>query len=123
VQLVGKDSLDEEQKVTLEVAKLIREDYLMQNSFTDFDYTCPPYKTSGMIRNLCRFYDLAMTAVSQEQEHKMTLSRIKNTLKGTYDSLVQMKFIKPSDPQPAVTKKLQQVYDDMSKAFSDLSSA
>jgi len=28
VQLVGKDSLSEDQKATLEIAKIIREDYL-----------------------------------------------------------------------------------------------
>merc|ERR1719359_871360 len=34
VQLVGKDSLSEDQKCTLEVAKIIREDFLQQNGFT-----------------------------------------------------------------------------------------
>merc|ERR1712106_533862 len=33
VQLVGKDSLSEDQKVTLETAKIIREDFLQQNGF------------------------------------------------------------------------------------------
>jgi len=121
VQLVGKDSLDEEQKVTLEVAKLIREDFLMQNSFTDFDFTSPPCKTNGMLKNLCKFYDLAFTAVSQEQqEHKLTWSRIKNTLKSTYDSMIRMKFICPTDTEKIVTDKLQTIYDDMTKAFNEL---
>jgi len=120
VQLVGKDSLDEEQKVALEVAKLIREDYLMQNSFTDFDYTCPLSKTSGMLKNLCKFYDLCMAAVSAESEHKITWSRIKNTLKSTYDSLVQMKFIKPSQEDKEINKQMNKIHDDMTKAFNDL---
>jgi len=121
VQLVGKDSLDEEQKVTLEVAKLIREDYLMQNSFTEFDFTCPPYKTSGMIRNLCKFYDLAMAAVSHESDgNKLTWSRIKNTLKSTYDSMIHMKFINPNDPEQSVIQKLNLILTDMEKAFNDL---
>jgi len=120
VQLVGKDSLDEEQKVTLEVARLIREDYLMQNAFTDFDYNCPLYKTSAMIRNFCKFYDLSMRAVSAEQEHKMTWSRIKNTLKPVYESLIQQKFILPEDPQEVVEKKMQKILDDMNKGFAEL---
>merc|ERR1719314_32764 len=33
VQLVGKDSLSEDQKCTLEVAKIVREDFLQQNGF------------------------------------------------------------------------------------------
>merc|ERR1719305_1404711 len=34
VQLVGKDSLSEDQKCTLEVAKIIREDFLQQNGYS-----------------------------------------------------------------------------------------
>jgi len=120
VQLVGKDSLDEEQKVTLEVARLIREDYLMQNAFTDWDYTCPLYKTSGMIRNFCKFYELAMRAVSAEQEHKMTWSRIKNTLKPVYESLIQQKNMLPEEPQDVIEKKMQKILDDMTKGFAEL---
>jgi len=34
LQLVGKDALAETDKITLEVAKLLREDYLAQNAFS-----------------------------------------------------------------------------------------
>merc|ERR1712196_74492 len=50
VQLVGKDSLSEDQKVTLEVARIIREDFLQQNGFTDYDFFCPLAKTIGMMK-------------------------------------------------------------------------
>jgi len=120
VQLVGKDSLDEEQKVTLEVARLIREDYLNQNAFTPYDYTCPPAKTLGMMRNFCRFYDLSMAAVLQEQEHKMTWSRIRNTLKDVYDALVNMKFIVPNIGTAPIEQHMAQLGDRMTKAFSEL---
>lgn len=45
VQLVGRDSLSEDQKVILEVAKIIREDFLQQNAFSPHDYTCPLFKS------------------------------------------------------------------------------
>jgi len=121
VQLVGKDSLDEEQKVTLEVARLIREDYLNQNAYTPYDYTCPPVKTLGMMRNFCKFYDLSMAAVLQEQEHKMTWSRIKATLKDVYDALVSMKFILPASGDKLIETQMTQLSDKMQKAFADLS--
>jgi V-type H+-transporting ATPase subunit A len=120
VQLVGKDSLDEEQKVSLEVARLIREDYLMQNSFSKEDYTCPVSKMSGMLRNLCKFYELCMAAVTATGEAKMTWSRIRNTLKGTYDSLVNMKFIMPTLPDKEIQKAMDKISDDMAKSFADL---
>jgi V-type H+-transporting ATPase subunit A len=37
MQLVGKDALAETDKITLEVAKLLREDYLAQNAFSRYD--------------------------------------------------------------------------------------
>merc|ERR1719183_2114112 len=45
VQLVGKDSLAEADKITMEVAKIIREDYLQQNAYTKYDNYCPFYKS------------------------------------------------------------------------------
>ncbi|ENN83523.1 hypothetical protein YQE_00120, partial [Dendroctonus ponderosae] len=45
VQLVGKASLAEGDKITLEVAKLLKEDFLQQNSYSAYDRFCPFYKT------------------------------------------------------------------------------
>merc|ERR1712132_5858 len=57
VQLVGKDSLSEDQKCTLEVAKIIREDFLQQNGFSDYDFMCPLAKTIGMMRVIVQFHE------------------------------------------------------------------
>ena len=32
----------------MEIAKILREDFLQQNAFTDFDYTCPLNKSIGV---------------------------------------------------------------------------
>ena len=52
VQLVGKASLAEGDKITLEVAKLIKDDFLQQNGYTPYDRFCPFYKTVGMLKNM-----------------------------------------------------------------------
>merc|ERR1712071_654495 len=62
-ELVGKSSLGENEKVTLEVAKLIKDDFLQQNGYTPYDKYCPFYKTSMMMKNICSFYDEAIQAV------------------------------------------------------------
>lgn len=41
MQLVGKDSLSEDQKLTLDIAKVIKEEFLQQNAFSKYDFTCP----------------------------------------------------------------------------------
>lgn len=45
VQLVGKESLSEDQKVIIDIADIIIEDFLAQNAFTSYDYTCPLAKS------------------------------------------------------------------------------
>merc|ERR1712195_99724 len=65
VQLVGKDSLSEDQKVTLEVAKIIREDFLQQNGFTDYDFFCPLAKTIGMMKVIVGFHECAQKAIAE----------------------------------------------------------
>jgi V-type H+-transporting ATPase subunit A len=53
VQLVGKESLSEDQKVVMDVAEIIIDDYLYQNAFTEYDYTCPlPKSVSEMLSRL-----------------------------------------------------------------------
>lgn len=125
VQLVGEDSLSEDQRVSLEVAKLLRQDYLQQNGFSPYDYTCPLVKTAGMIRNFIRFYDLANKAVRStgDNDHRITWTRIKTTLKEEYTRLTEMKFIIPTIGDAEIAKQLDQLYDDLGRAFSDLAVA
>ncbi|MBQ9973657.1 MAG: V-type ATP synthase subunit A [Oscillospiraceae bacterium] len=56
VQLVGKDSLSAKDQITLEVAKMIREDFLQQNSFVDVD-AFSEYDRQGLMLQMIRDYD------------------------------------------------------------------
>src|SRR5450756_2897528 len=44
VQLVGPDALPEFARATIEVARMLREDYLQQFAFSDIDAFCDPAK-------------------------------------------------------------------------------
>merc|ERR1711937_1965 len=70
VQLVGKDSLSEDQKCTLEVAKIIREDFLQQNGFSEYDFMCPLAKTIGMMKVVAMFHDTAQKMISESSGEK-----------------------------------------------------
>merc|ERR1711866_38080 len=65
VQLVGKDSLSEDQKCTLEIAKIIREDFLQQNGYSEYDFFCPLAKKIGMMRCMMSFHELAQKAIAE----------------------------------------------------------
>ncbi|MFC7047126.1 ATP synthase subunit A [Halobacteriaceae archaeon GCM10025711] len=63
VQLVGKDALPEDQQLTLEVARYLREAYLQQNAFHDVDAYCEPEKTYLILEAIRTFNDEAFEAL------------------------------------------------------------
>ncbi|MDG5777591.1 ATP synthase subunit A [Haloarculaceae archaeon H-GB2-1] len=63
VQLVGKDALPEDQQLTLEVARYLREAWLQQNAFHDVDTFCEPEKTYRILGAIKTFNDEAFDAL------------------------------------------------------------
>ena len=63
VQLVGKDALPEDQQLTLDVARYIKEAYLQQNALHDVDRYCPPEKTYRILGAIETFNDEAFDAL------------------------------------------------------------
>ena len=63
VQLVGKDSLPEDQQLTLEVARYIKEAWLQQNALHEVDRYCPPEKTYRLLGAIKTFDDEAFDAL------------------------------------------------------------
>ena len=59
VQLVGKSALSDSDKITLDVATLIKEDFLQQNGYSSYDAFCPIWKTFDMMRAFISYYDEA----------------------------------------------------------------
>ncbi len=63
VQLVGKDALPEDQQLTLEVARYLREAWLQQNAFHPVDTYCEPKKTYRMLQAIKTLNDEAFEAL------------------------------------------------------------
>ena len=63
VQLVGKDALPEDQQLTLDVARYLREAYLQQDAFHDVDSYCPPEKTYLILTTIRHYNDEAFRAL------------------------------------------------------------
>jgi len=66
VQLVGSDALPDEQKMTLEVARMIREIFLQQNAYHSVDTYCPLPRQYTMLKLIKHFSDLAGKAVESD---------------------------------------------------------
>ena len=106
VQLVGKDSLSEDQKLILEIAKIIKNDFLQQNSFTEYDYTCPLGKTAGMMKCIVTYYNCDQIIKKTKEE---------------YVDLTKMKFINPKQDNEVFEKifadKKLQIEEKFKSAF------
>ena len=87
-------SLAESDKITLEVAKLIKDDFLQQNGYSSYDRYCPFYKTVGMLSNIVAFYDMARHAVetTAQSDNKITWAVIKENMGQIIYQLSSMKF-------------------------------
>jgi V/A-type H+-transporting ATPase subunit A len=65
VQLVGPDALPESEKLTLEAARMLREDFLQQFAFDEVDAHCAPKKQYWMLKAILAYYDAAVTALGR----------------------------------------------------------
>jgi len=122
VQLVGKDSLSEDQKCTLEVARIIREDFLQQNGFTDYDFMCPLAKTIGMMKVIVGFHESAQKVMAESTgESKITWNVIALAMKGLIKKITDMKFEMPRLPEEHFRKVLNvALYEEVLAAFRTL---
>ncbi len=65
VKLVGMDALSANDRLTLEVARSIREDYLQQNAFEDVDSYTPLEKQDKMMKLILYFHEKAAEALEK----------------------------------------------------------
>ena len=65
VQLVGVDALPEREKATLDVAKMLREDYLQQSAYDDVDTYTSIQKQFRMLKAILSFGDREQEAVGK----------------------------------------------------------
>merc|ERR1712241_679103 len=122
VQLVGKDSLSEDQKCTLEVAKIVREDFLQQNGFSEHDFMCPLPKTIGMMRVIVGFHELAQKTMSEfTGDQKIGWSTINNSMKNEIEKITNMKFELPRQSEEHFHKWSNDLHDVLAQAFRNLS--
>ncbi|MBI1730915.1 V-type ATP synthase subunit A [Candidatus Acetothermia bacterium] len=56
VQLVGKDSLSDPDKLLLDIARTVRDDFLRQSAFHEIEAYCPPKKSYYMMKAILLFY-------------------------------------------------------------------
>jgi V/A-type H+-transporting ATPase subunit A len=83
VQLVGPDALPESEKIILEVARMLREDFLQQFAFDEVDAYCPPKKAYWILKIIMAFYDASVAALNRGVSLRQVLELpIRDTVAG-----------------------------------------
>ena len=95
VQLVGKDALSPGDQLTLEVARMLREDFLQQNAFMDVDSYTSFDRQERMLSMILRYDELAREAIAQGAQIDAILELPVRT------SIAQAKYEEPDAWQTA----------------------
>ena len=66
VRLVGTEALSPKEQLTLEIARMLREDFLFQNAFDPNDAYTSLKKQYRLMRTILKFMDIALPIVEQE---------------------------------------------------------
>ncbi len=112
VQLVGPDALPDRERVILEVARMLREDFLQQDAFDEVDTYCPPMKQYLMLKIIMTFYEEALKAVERGVEPSKILSV------SVKQDIARMKYI-PHDE--FINVKAKEILEKVKKELSSLS--
>ncbi|KPI41915.1 V-type proton ATPase catalytic subunit A [Cyphellophora attinorum] len=115
VQLVGKSALGDSDKIVLDVAAMLKDDFLQQNGYSDYDQFCPLWKTEWMMRNMMAFQDEAQKAASSG----ISWSRVSEQTKDIQHKLRSMKFELPDDQEAAV-KKYEELQQKITETFASI---
>lgn len=102
VQLVGKSALGDGDKITLDVAGMLKDDFLQQNGYSDYDQFCPLWKTQYMMKAFMGFHDEAQKAVSQGH----SWAKVREATADIQKSLRDMKFEVPTEGEEKISKKV-----------------
>ncbi len=113
VQLVGADALPDRDRVLLEGARVIREDYLQQHAYDDVDTYCSPEKQYGMLKLMLDFYDKTIDALEKgipakdivEIAVKDDIARLKYVEKEKVDQAIEDIYKKVDDQLDALLEK------------------
>jgi V/A-type H+/Na+-transporting ATPase subunit A len=106
VQLVGSDALPDEEQITIEVARMLREIFLQQNAYDPVDTFCDMTKQFDMLKAIRSYSDQSYSAL---KAGVMTAQITSLKAKG---ELPQIKYIKDYKPE------MERIMKDMETQFA-----
>ena len=105
VKLIGADVLPDDQKLTIEIAKVIRVGFLQQNAFHKDDTYVPMEKQRLMMKTILELYHKALDAINKG----VMLSTVMKY--NMFDKLVKMKYDIPNDKPEMFDQYIKEIDD------------
>ena len=105
VKLIGNDVLPDDQKLTLEIARVIRLGFLQQNAFHSEDTCVPMEKQMKMMETILYLYDKSKALITMG----MPMSVLKS--ENIFEKVIAIKYDVPNDHL--------EMFDDYKKAIDD----
>ncbi|MFO8164871.1 MAG: V-type ATP synthase subunit A [Thermodesulfobacteriota bacterium] len=110
VQLVGQDALPESDRAFLEVARMIREDYLQQHAYHEVDSYCSKEKQFLMLKIIMKFYEEVNKAIEATiMAEKIAGLKVK-------DEIARMKYI----PNQDFSQRYEEIIKSIESEFESL---
>ncbi|MFO7612924.1 MAG: V-type ATP synthase subunit A [Clostridia bacterium] len=110
VKLIGRDVLPDGQKLTLEIAKVIRQGFLQQNAFHENDTFVPIEKQYRMMSIILYLNERTERLIAEGIPVSVLLET------GIFNDLAQMKYVIANDDMKAfaeLERKIDDFYNDM----------
>lgn len=115
VALVGEDVLPDEQRLILEIARVIKVGFLQQNAFHKEDTYVPLKKQVEMLKTIDLLYERGLRAIKK----KIPISKVRDG--ELYDKVMKMKYTVPNDRLDEIEKLkdiINQFYDELESYYS-----
>ncbi|WP_409199754.1 ATP synthase subunit A [Methanobrevibacter sp. DSM 116169] len=110
VQLVGRDALPDSDQITLETARMLREDFLQQNAFDEIDTYCTPEKQYQMLKTILSYQKDALAALEKGSD-------VQNIVElPVKEQIGKMKYI----PEDEFADKISKIQEDITKECSEV---
>ncbi|MDD1724623.1 MAG: V-type ATP synthase subunit A, partial [Methanospirillum sp.] len=111
VQLVGSDALPDEEQITIEVARMLREIFLQQNAFDPVDTFCEMAKQFDILKAIKFYADQAYISLKAGvMTSQITGLKAKN-------DLPQIKYVKEYKPEiEGIVKAMESEFTKLREA-------
>ena len=107
VRLVGIDALSHKDRLTMEAARSIREDYLHQNAFHEVDTYTSPRKQYLMLKTILGYYDQANEALTADAPFNKLISL------PVREKIGRLKYVTEAEAPAAYEQIMQEMGDQI----------